>query len=103
MNDFDPGRLFPDFRSAFEESTGEDDDGFRSRFSKIFSPVSPYNRFPLLVPVISVLGGVTVFAMTGLAIASFVVMSFALLVVVYLLSEVFGFEMAMPVMPGAPR
>jgi len=70
-------------------------------FSTLFSPVDPYNRWPVLVPFVSVLGAAAVFLLTGVAAASFVVMSFALLVVLFLLSEVFGYEIAMP--PGMAR
>jgi len=70
-------------------------------FSTMFSPVDPYNRWPILVPFVSVLGAAAVVLLTGVAAASLVVMSFALLVVVFLLSEVFGYEIAMPA--GMPR
>ena len=65
-------------------------------FSALFSPVDPYNRWPALVPFVSVLGATAVVLLAGVAAASLVVMSFALLVVVFLLSEVFGYEIAMP-------
>ncbi len=78
----------------------DDEDG--PTFSTLFSPVDPYNRWPLLVPFVSVAGAAAVFLLTGVAAASLVVMSFALLVVVFLLSEVFGYEVVLP--PGmAPR
>lgn len=82
--------------AAFQQRgrTGEGPD-----FSTLFSPVDPYNRWPVLVPFVSVVGAAAVVLLTGVAAASLVVMSFALLVVVFLLSEVFGYEMAMPVMP----
>jgi hypothetical protein len=70
-------------------------------FSTLFSPVDPYNRWPVLVPFVSVLGAAAVVLLTGVAAASLVVMSFALLVVVFLLSEVFGYEIAVP--PGMAR
>ena len=74
----------------------------RASFSTLFSPVDPYNRWPLLVPFVSVAGAAAVFLLTGVAAASLVVMSFALLVVVFLLSEVFGYEIVLP--PGmGPR
>ena len=65
-------------------------------FATLFSPVDPYNRWPVLVPFVSVLGAAAVVLLTGIAAASLVVMSFALLVVVFLLSEVFGYEIAVP-------
>ena len=70
-------------------------------FSTLFSPVDPYNRWPVLVPFVSVLGAAAVALLTGVAAASLVVMSFALLVVVFLLSEVFGYEIVIP--PGMAR
>ncbi len=76
--------------------------GEDASFSTLFSPVYPYNRWSLLNPCISVVGAAAVVLLTGVAAASLVVMSFALVVVVFLLSEVFGYEIAMP--PGmAPR
>jgi hypothetical protein len=76
--------------------------GEDASFATLFSPIYPYNRFSLLNPFISVVGAATVFLLTGVAAASLVVLSFALVVVVFLLSEVFGYEIAMP--PGmAPR
>lgn len=87
----------PRGNSADGAARGED-----ASFSTLFSPVYPYNRFPLLNPFISVVGAAAVFLLTGVAAASLVVLSFALVVVVFLLAEVFGYEVAMP--PGmAPR
>lgn len=68
-------------------------------FSTLFAPVDPYNRWPMLVPFVSVVGAAVVVMLTGVAAASLVFMSFALLLVVFLLSEVFGYEMAIPTMP----
>jgi hypothetical protein len=65
-------------------------------FSTLFAPVYPYNRWPVLVPFVSVAGAAAIALLTGVAAASLVVMSFALLVVVFLLSEVFGYEIAVP-------
>jgi hypothetical protein len=100
----------PDF--GFEETLrglgnwsrrdGDAPRGEDASFATLFAPVYPYNRFSLLNPLISIVGGVAVVLLTGVAAASLVVMSFALVVVVFLLSEVFGYEVAMP--PGmAPR
>lgn len=89
-----------DLGAAFQQRAGQGraDDG--PDFSTMFSPVDPYNRWPVLTPFVSVIGAAAVVLLTGVAAASLVVMSFALLVVVFLLSEVFGYEMAMPVMPA---
>ena len=85
-----------------EERAGEAPRGEDASFATLFAPVYPYNKFSILNPFISVIGGVAVVLLTGVAAASLVVMSFALVVVVFLLSEVFGYEIAMP--PGvAPR
>jgi hypothetical protein len=78
-----------------EQRTGE---GSGPDFSALFAPVDPYNRWPSLVPFISVLGAAAVVLLTGVAAASLVVMSFALLLVLFLLSEVFGYEIAVPTM-----
>jgi hypothetical protein len=84
---------------AFRQRAGTEA-GDHPDFATLFSPVDPYNRWPALVPFVSVVGAAAVVLLTGVAAASLVVMSFALLVVVFLLSEVFGYEMAMPVVPA---
>jgi hypothetical protein len=84
------------------DSGAEAPRGEEASFATLFAPIYPYNRYSLLNPFISLVGGVAVVLLTGVAAASLVVMSFALVVVVFLLSEVFGYEIAMP--PGmAPR
>lgn len=88
------------FRSFGDGSTWRSsDDKSEHGFSTLFSPVYPYNRWPILVPFVSVAGAAAVFLLTGVAAASLVVMSFALLVVVFLLSQVFGYEIQMPNVP----
>jgi len=82
---------------AFSGRAGGNHDG--PDFSTLFSPVEPYNRWPILVPFISVVGAAAVVLLSGVAVASLVVASCAVFVVVFLLSEVFGYELAMPVMP----
>lgn len=74
---------------------GDDEPGFAS----LFAPVDPFNRWPLLVPLVSIAGAATVVLLTGVAAVSLVVMTISLLVVVYLLSEVFGYEIILPNMP----
>ncbi|HEY2775699.1 MAG TPA: hypothetical protein VGK20_16785 [Candidatus Binatia bacterium] len=81
--------------------SGPDDGG--PSFSTLFAPVYPWNRWSYLSPLVSVAGAATIFVMSGVAVASLLVMSFALLVVVFLLVEVFGFEIDLPPMPFAPR
>ena len=80
-------------------SSRERDEGAGPGFSTLFSPVDPYNRWPILVPFVSVAGAVAIVLLTGVAAASLVVMSFALMAVVFLLTEVFGYELAIPQMP----
>lgn len=82
---------------AFGGASGGPGDG--PDFSTLFSPVDPYNRWPLLSPFVSVMGAAAVVLLSGVAIASLVVASCAVFVVVFLLSEVFGYELAMPPMP----
>ena len=91
----DLGRSFPGGWSREGHGASDAEPGF----STLFSPVDPYNRWPVLVPFVSVLGAAAVVLLTGVAAASLVVMSFSLLLVVFLLSEVFGYEIAMPTMP----
>jgi hypothetical protein len=95
----------PSFGMFTGDSTwSSSDDDTEHGFSTLFSPVYPYNRWPVLVPFVAVAGAAAVVLLTGVAAASLVVMSFALVVVVFLLSEVFGYEIAMPAMPaGFPR
>jgi hypothetical protein len=100
MADFRFEETWNSLGAAFQQRAGRDafDDG--PGFSTLFSPVDPYNRWPVLVPFVSVIGAAAVVLLTGVAAASLVVMSFALLVVVFLLSEVFGYDMVLPVMPA---
>jgi hypothetical protein len=98
MDDYGFEETLRGLGEAFRGSSGRGRDD-EPGFSTLFSPVDPYNRWPVLVPFVSVLGATAVVLLTGIAAASLVVMSFALLVVVFLLSEVFGYELAMPVMP----
>ena len=71
-------------------------------FGTLFAPVAPFNRWPFLSPIIGIAGAAAIFALTGVAAAALVVMSLALLAVVFLLTQVFGYEIVMP--PGmAPR
>ena len=86
------------FRSLGRESSHKPESDTDTGFSTLFSPIYPYNRWAVLTPFVSVAGAATVFLLTGVAAAALVVMSFALLVVVFLLSEVFGYEIAMPQM-----
>lgn len=92
----DLGRAFGGSSSGRGFSDGPD-------FATLFSPVDPYNRWPMLAPFVSVIGAAAVVLLTGVAAASLVVMSFALLVVVFLLSEVFGYDIAVPLPTGAGR
>ena len=74
------------------DQTGTEEPGFGT----LFAPIAPFNRWPFLSPVIAIAGAAAVFVLTGVAAASLVVMSLSLLVVVYLLSEVFGYEIVLP-------
>jgi len=86
------GRSFP----GNWASTAEDSE---QAFRSLFAPVDPWNRWPLLNPVISIAGGAAVLLLAGVAAASLVVMSFALLAVVFLLNQVFGYEVTLPPVP----
>lgn len=100
MADFGFEDTWNSLGAAFQQRGGRGADEGGPDFSTLFAPVDPYNRWPVLVPFVSVIGAAAVFLLTGVAAASLVVMSFALLVVVFLLSEVFGYDLVMPVMPA---
>lgn len=68
-------------------------------FGTLFAPVSPFNRWPFLSPIIGIAGAAAIFTLTGVAAAALVVMSLSLLAVVYLLTQVFGYEIVLPNMP----
>jgi len=63
--------------------------------STLLRPVDPYNRWPLLSPVIGAAGAAAMVALSGVALAAFVVMMAALAMIWFLLSEIFGFELAL--------
>ncbi len=83
-------------RGLGDPFAGDDGAGL---FSALFSPVDPWNRWPLLTPLVSVAGAVTVVAAAGVGAAAMMVAGLALLLVVFLLSEVFGYEVLVPGMP----
>ena len=100
-NSFDFEDALRNFRRNFGGGfTSTSTDGEEPGFATLFAPVDPWNRFPLLAPIISVVGATAVILFTGIAATSLVVMSFALMAVWFLLSEVFGYEV---VPPGRPR
>jgi hypothetical protein len=72
-------------------------------FGTLFAPIAPFNRWPFLSPVVAVAGAAAIFALTGIAAAALVVMSLALLAVVFLLTQVFGYEIVLPNMPNMPN
>lgn len=82
-------------RDGWSRGAGDDEPGFAS----LFSPIDPFNRWPVLVPLVSIAGAATVVLLTGVAAVSLLVMTVSLLVVVFLLSEVFGYEIVLPNMP----
>lgn len=88
------GRGFDDWLSRMREASFE---GEEADMAALFSPVEPYNRWPFLVPVVSFVGAAAVVALAGVAVASLLVMAAALAAVWFLLSEVFGYEVSVPV------
>jgi len=95
----DAGSAFAGLFGTGQGSWSSGDTRDEPGFGTLFAPVAPFNRWPLLSPVIAVAGAAVIFVLTGVAAASLVVMSLSLLVVVYLLSEVFGYEIVLPTMP----
>lgn len=84
-------------------SKGDEPQDEEPGFRALFSPVGPFNRVPFLSPVIAVAGAAAVLVLTGVAAASLVVLSLSLLAVLFLLTQVFGYEIVMPTMPMPPR
>jgi len=92
------GGLF-DGQSEGKWSRGDAASDEEPGFGTLFAPVAPFNRIPFLSPLIAVAGATAVVVLTGVAAASLVVMSLSLLAVVYLLTQVFGYEIVLPTMP----
>ena len=99
-NDWDfPELDLSEFLRAFEEGwqgvmgsmRGASDS---SDLSIWLDPVEPYNRSSVLTPLIRVAGVAGLVLLGGVAVGGFVVSFFALMAVCYLLSQVFGYELA---------
>jgi hypothetical protein len=69
----------------------------------LVAPVDPYNRSTLLAPIVTAAGVLGVVMLSGVALASAVIAASALLALYFLLSRVFGFEIAMDVEPVRDR
>ncbi len=67
----------------------------------LLAPVAPYNRSTLLTPVVTVVGVIGVLVLSGVAVASLAAMTTALIVIYFLLTEVFGYEIQLSPMPGS--
>ncbi|HYC57530.1 MAG TPA: hypothetical protein VEL28_21540 [Candidatus Binatia bacterium] len=63
--------------------------------STLLRPIDPYNRWPFLAPVIGAAGFAALVALTGIAVGALLVMLAALALVGFLLTEVFGYELAL--------
>jgi|GEM_PF-1450674 len=76
-----------------------DEEAPRGGLSTFFSPVHPYNRWPVFAPLLAAAGVAAVVAFSGVAIVAFAVTMLALAAVWFLLSEVFGYELLLAPMP----
>ncbi len=73
-----------------------------SGISALLKPVAPYNSSPFLTPVVTLVGVVGICMLSGLAVASLAAMTAALLAIYFLLSEVFGYDIALAPLTGGP-
>lgn len=68
----------------------------------LLDPIDPFNRSPVLTPLVRFGGGVALALLGAVAVGSFAVLMLAMLAIVFLLTEVFGYELELsPVPPGA--
>ncbi|HYB98005.1 MAG TPA: hypothetical protein VEC57_02615 [Candidatus Limnocylindrales bacterium] len=87
---------FDAFGATFSWAGGATDDtGRPASLSTLLRPVEPYNRWSFLAPIIGAAGAAAMIALCGVAIAAFAVMMAALALIWFLLSEVFGYELAL--------
>jgi len=91
----DFGRQAQDWYSAFAKHA-------RSRgIRSLVEPVDPYNRSRVLGPAIAAAGVVAVVVLGGVVVAASVIATAALLAVIFLLTEVFGYDLSL-VVPSPP-
>ena len=79
------------FRTMFDSLRSLDSG---TALSTLLSPVDPYNSSALLTPVVAACAAAGVVVLTGVAVSGFAVAFLALLAVLFLLSEVFGYELS---------
>ena len=78
MNSFDFEETLRGFRRTFGDGfSSSSASGEEPGLATLFAPVDPWNRFPLLAPLVSVIGATAVILFTVIAVTSLVVMSFA--------------------------
>lgn len=104
LNDFEDmmRELRRGLDDIFERTAGSAEQrGPRAGLSTLFAPVDPYNRWPVLAPLLAAAGVAALVAFSGVALAAFAAMMLALSAVWFVLSEVFGYELSLA--PTTPR
>ncbi len=84
---------------VFEKVGGAEQEMPRGGLSSFFSPVDPYNRWPVFAPLLAAVGVAALVALSGVAVVAFAAMMAALAAMWFLLSEVFGYELALAPIP----
>ena len=84
---------FDTLTSAIWEESNE------NGFLALVTPVDPFNRSDLLTPIVSAAGIITMIMLSGVAVGAMATLLAALMALYYVLTEVFGYELA--VAPGA--
>ncbi|MBI5504860.1 MAG: hypothetical protein HY899_08655 [Deltaproteobacteria bacterium] len=79
----------------FTKVDGAEHEMPRGGLSTFFSPVDPYNRWPVFAPLLAAVGVAALVAFSGVAMVAFTAMMLALSAVWFLLSEVFGYELSL--------
>ncbi len=77
------------------------DEGRSYDLSTLLAPVDPFNRSPLFTPVVRTLGAVGIVCLSGVALGGLAVALAAFAALYFLLTEVFGYELALAPVPGA--
>ncbi|MFQ5477035.1 MAG: hypothetical protein ACE5E4_00275 [Candidatus Binatia bacterium] len=85
------GQQFEGLFNAFVEE-GED-----SGFSSLLAPVAPFNSSGVLTPLVSVAGCISIIMLSGVAVGALATLLASLLAVYFLLTEVFGYNIALAV------
>ena len=93
----DLGRQVRDWYSTFARHARE------RGFVSLVEPVAPYNQSRILAPAVAAAAVVGIVMLGGVVVAASVIAAAALAAVIFLLTEIFGYDLALAVAPGPAR